>query len=91
MGTGAAFGMSDTATLILPSGACLYAREGGPIIGVNTAERLRYARDADAPGWRRVAVSTPWGLLWPAVHFPEAHGAPAGDFDRCATRPSAAP
>jgi len=84
------FGMSDTPTLILPSGACLYARPGGPIIGVNTAERLRYANDADQPGWRRVAIDTSWGLLWPAVHFPEKEGVPAGDFDRCSTTPRGA-
>ena len=78
--------MSDTATLILPAGACLYARPGGPVVGVNTAERMRYASDAGAPGWRRVAVETDWGLVWPAVHFPEARGVPAGDFDQCATK-----
>jgi hypothetical protein len=80
--------MDDLPTLLLPAGACLYARPGGPIIGVNEAERLRYVRDGGAPGWRRVGVMTAWGLVWPAAHFPEAHGQPTGDFDRCPMRPA---
>jgi hypothetical protein len=81
-----ALGWSDAPTLLLPAGACLYARPGGPIIGVNEAERLRYAHDGGEPGWRKVGVMTPWGLVWPEAHFPEKRGAPTGDYDRCVTR-----
>jgi hypothetical protein len=76
----------DAPTVLLPAGACLYAGPGGPIVGVNEAERLRYVRDGGAPGWRRVGVMTAWGLVWPAAHFPEVDGRPAGDYDACITR-----
>jgi hypothetical protein len=83
---GMGYAMSDTDSLPVSSGACLYARPGGPIVGVNVADRIRYAAGLTRPGWRSVAVATSWGLVWPAVHYPEKHGKATGDFDHCPTK-----
>jgi len=83
---GMGYAMSDTDSLPVSSGACLYARDGGPIVGVNVADRIRYASGVTRPGWRSVAVATAWGLLWPAVHYPEKQGKAIGDFDHCPTK-----
>jgi hypothetical protein len=89
VGGSSGYGMSDTDRLIVPAGACLYARPGGPIIGVTTTEQERYggAIQGAAPGWWQVTVGTTWGVLWPAVHVSMKAGKPTADADRCATGP----
>ena len=69
------YGMSDTPRLVVPARTCLYARPGGPVVGVTTSTRERYAHTApddggaDVSRWRAVSVGTAWGVTWPSVRL----------------------
>jgi hypothetical protein len=61
------YGISDTDSLEVPDGACLFDRAGGQIVGVNLVQRSRYAGSVDTE-WPRVYVNTPWDLVTVSVH-----------------------
>ncbi|MCE9580654.1 MAG: hypothetical protein K8W52_46465 [Deltaproteobacteria bacterium] len=73
------YGMSDTDRILVPKGTCLYATPGGPVVGVTTTTRERYAQSAPDDGepgvsrWRTVAVGTAWGITWPTVRISPRH------------------
>ncbi len=73
------YGMSDTERILVPKGTCLYARPGGPVVGLTTTTRERYAQSAPDDGepgvsrWRTVAVGTAWGITWPTVKISPRH------------------
>jgi hypothetical protein len=60
-GVGMGYGMSDTARVELPAGACLLDPDTGAIVGVQTRTSERYASELGAGRWS-VTVGNAWGL-----------------------------
>jgi hypothetical protein len=67
-GSGTGYGISDTDRFEVSAGACLYEREGGQVIGVNTKTRERYGHRGVHDEWPAVYVGTPWGLVLVRAH-----------------------
>ena len=77
-GTGSGYGISDTDHIPVPAGACLYDREGGLVIGVNLADKVRFGyrrpRDPTIGEFSRVYVGTRhWGTVSAAVKWIDGH------------------
>lgn len=73
-GTGSGYGISDTDHIPVPAGACLYDHEGGLVIGVNLADKVRYGyrrpRDPTIGEFSRVYVGTRhWGTVSAAIKW----------------------
>jgi hypothetical protein len=56
------FGASGDRVLI-PSGSCLYASAGGPVVGVATEDTEEGGLQAGEHGWHSITVATGWGDL----------------------------
>ncbi len=65
-GTGFGVGMSHTARIMVPRGACLFD-DAGAVVGVQTKTSERYANDEDDGTWT-VYIGTSWGLRTARLH-----------------------
>lgn len=85
-GGGSGYGMSDTAQVTVPAGACLYDELGGKMVGVQLTTGLRYV-SRHRGDWWLVYVGTPWGKLeaWGQAVGTDATGAPL--WQRCPAAP----
>lgn len=82
------FGMSDTRSIAVPAGACLYDAAKGEVVGVNLAAVERYVHGGErVPGWWPVVVASTWGLVFAYVHDTSA----ATDPKAAMLEPCAAP
>ena len=78
-GFGNGFGMTDTETIAVPAGACLYDAVKGEVAGVNLAPAVRFVFGGErAPGWWPVVVLSPWGRVSTYVHDTAAAKDPKG-------------
>lgn len=75
---GGGYGSSNSISISVPAGTCLYDAIGGEMIGVTTVAETRLAHRTDDDAWYQLVVNSPWGLLDIPVHGGD------GDWDRCA-------
>jgi len=62
-GHGSGYGMSDTASVEVPTGACLYDKPHGDIVGVEDGNKVRYSHGVLDGGFTQVYVGNEWGLM----------------------------
>jgi hypothetical protein len=63
VGHGGGYGISDTKEVDVPTGACLYDKVGGDVVGVEVAPKRRYSGGMTEPGWWHAYVGNAWGLM----------------------------
>ena len=68
------WGMDNVTKLPVPAGACLFPARDGDVIGVNTADRVRY-QSAVHDDWHDIYVATElWGEIQVTVHVTPGAG-----------------
>lgn len=81
-GMGGGYGMSHVARVDVRDGTCFHASPGGPVVGKQLGDRVRYAPGRD-PDWHTLYVGNAWGLfqVHARVESVGADGKPV--FARC--------